>query len=99
MPEWVPWAGWLVGCFWCGAVVAAALSGSLGFVGGYMWSGLQGRRNARRLLDRMIQDETARVAAQARREDVEAAAALAQHAVEMADLVLRAMEDERAPVG
>lgn len=94
MPEPLLWFCLFAGCFWGGVLLVALLSGSLGFGGGYMWSGLLGRRNARTLLDRMIHDETTRVAERARREDVEAAMSFAKRAGEMADLVLRAMEDE-----
>lgn len=90
------WACWLLGCFWAGALMAAFVSGSLGFLGGFMFSGLLGRRDGKKVVDRLISDEARRLAAQLRREEVEAAVELTRRANEMAEEVLLAMEADRA---
>lgn len=92
MPEWIGWTCYLVGCFWAGAAFAAGMGAMLGFGSGWWYSGFLGRRDGQRVVAQMIQTETARVAEQARREDVVAAVQFVNQVGEMANMVLTAME-------
>lgn len=83
--SWVAAACVLVGCFWMGAALGAGIAAVLGFWGGFMWSGLLGRRDARSMIERLIDEEAVNVAACANRSDIEEATRLSRRVASMAD--------------